>query len=144
MRLLDIFNPLNVAKTQAIGQLKPAQNQNESASKPCSWGIGGGSDTVKISPEAYAAMEAAKKDSQAQAKPEENDPRQEFKTYMNEARGQNTSNGLEGLKKRLKALEKKLAKISQDDKMSDEAKASAIHSLQEQIQMILAQIGKAV
>ena len=147
MRLIDIINPLNVAQTEAISPLKPAQNQNDSASKACSWGIGGGAasgaDSVKISPEAYARLEAAKKEQEEHApEAEEANPLLEFKTYMKEARGEVTTSGKEYMMKRLKALEDKIAKISKDENMAEEAKTSTIKSLQEQIQHLMGAMGK--
>ena len=143
MRLLDIFNPVNVAQAEAVTPLKPAQSQNENSAKPSSWGVGGGADTVSISEEARVALEAAKKEREnQQSDPEEDSPLQEFKAYMKEAKGQNASDDLESLQKRLKALANKIAKLSQDQNMSDEARTSTITALQEQMQMIMNKIAK--
>lgn len=131
MRLIDIINPLNVAQKEAISPLKPAQNQNDSASKACSWGIGGGAASGADSVKNFARSlcppgSSQKRTRRACTLAEEANPLLEFKAYMKEARGEVTTSGKEYMMKRLKALEDKIAKISKDENMAEEAKTSTI------------------
>lgn len=133
---------LQVSQSNLVPQINTHKTQEEQQSLPASWGA----DSVSISPEARAALSAASSSGEKTGQ-EEDEATEAFAEYMDKAKGGTSSSGsaeeqLENLRKKLQALESKLAQVASSTSMPEETKNSMMENLNAQIHQVSTQIAE--